>query len=111
MDGLAHIHAQGVSHRDIKAENILLNRSFRTKLADFGFSCLSEGRDGSGFLRTALGTEGYRAPEVSGKHYRGEKADVFSLGVVLYVMYAGSPPFEKADARDYYYKMHVGNRQ
>jgi serine/threonine protein kinase len=111
VEGLAHIHGQGVSHRDIKPENILLDGEFRPKIADFGFACLSEGKDGSGILHTSLGTEGYKAPEVSSRHYSGEKADIFSLGVVLFVMYAGSPPFEKADPRDYYYKMHVNKKQ
>lgn len=56
------MHAKGYAHRDIKPENILLARDFTLKLADFGFSCLLKGKDGSGVLHTKLGTEGYMAP-------------------------------------------------
>lgn len=62
MDGLKHIHDAGVAHRDLKPENILLDRDFKPKIADFGFSCLKEGKDKSGILHTSLGTEGYKAP-------------------------------------------------
>jgi serine/threonine protein kinase len=62
-------------------------------LADFGFACLLKGRDGSGVLHTKLGTEGYMAPEVPSRNYDGIKADVFSAGVILFIMYAGNPPF------------------
>ena len=56
MNGLHYMHAKGYAHRDIKPENILLARDFTLKLADFGFSCLLKGKDGSGVLHTKLGT-------------------------------------------------------
>lgn len=62
MNGLHYMHSKGYAHRDIKPENILLGRDFTLKLADFGFSCLTKGKDNSGFLHTKLGTEGYMAP-------------------------------------------------
>lgn len=75
------------------------------KIADFGFSCLLRGRDGSGLLRTRLGTEGYMAPEIGAKEYDGRIVDVFAAGVILFIIFAGSPPFEKATANDPYYKL------
>jgi len=56
------MHEKGYAHRDIKPENILLSQLFILKIADFGFSCLLEGKDKTGVLKTKLGTEGYMAP-------------------------------------------------
>jgi serine/threonine protein kinase len=56
------MHQKGYAHRDIKLENLLLSEDYTLKIADFGFSCLLKGRDGSGMLKTKLGTEGYMAP-------------------------------------------------
>ena len=105
MNGLHYMHAKGYTHRDIKPENILLGRDFVLKLADFGFSCLIKGKDGSGVLHTKLGTEGYMAPEIPTKNYDGAKGDIFAAGVILFIMYAGNPPFEKAAVNDPYYKL------
>lgn len=69
MNGLHHMHSKGFAHRDIKPENILLARDFVLKLADFGFSEIIRGKDGSGILHTKLGTEGYMAPEIPTKNY------------------------------------------
>jgi serine/threonine protein kinase len=77
----------------MKPENILLSKKFVLKIADFGFSISLKGRDNSGILRTGLGTPGYRAPEVSDHHYEGRSVDIFAAGVILFIMYAGSPPF------------------
>ena len=87
------MHQKGYAHRDIKPENILLGRDFVLKLADFGFSCLIQGKDNSGVLHTKLGTEGYMAPEIPTKNYEGERVDIFAAGVILFIMYAGNPPF------------------
>ena len=57
-----YMHGKGYAHRDIKPENILLSHQFVLKLADFGFSCVLKGKDGTGVLHTKLGTEGYMAP-------------------------------------------------
>lgn len=96
LNGLHHIHSRGYAHRDIKPENILLSDNHILKLADFGFSVLLAGRDGSGVLRTRLGTQGYMAPEIATKKYDGRKVDIFAAGVILFIMYAGVPPFENS---------------
>lgn len=106
IEALEFMHAKGFAHRDIKAENILLDSNHNLKLADFGFSTPLMGKDGSGILRTAKGTEGYMAPEILAQEpYSGEKADLFATGVLLFIMTAQHPPFRKASHRDSFYKL------
>jgi serine/threonine protein kinase len=56
LAGLGHSHKKGIAHRDIKAENILIDSQFNLKIADFGFAAPIKGLDGSGVLKTMLGT-------------------------------------------------------
>ena len=86
-------HRKQVIHRDLKVENLLLDEKCRNvKLADFGFSNhYAEGR----LLRTWCGSPPYAAPELfQGKPYSGPQVDLWSLGVVLYVLITGSLPFD-----------------
>lgn len=105
MNAVHHVHSKGFTHRGIKPENILLSKDFQLKLTDFGLSGLLSVKDNTGLLYTKLGSEGYLAPEVASKSYEGSKVDVFASGVVLFVMYAGHPPFEKAALTDPYYRL------
>jgi len=106
ITALEFIHNKGYAHRDIKAENLLLDSDFNLKLADFGFSAPLIGKDGSGLLKTYKGTEGYMAPEIlAHQSYSGEKVDLFAVGVLLFIMVAQHPPFRKASATDGLYKM------
>jgi 5'-AMP-activated protein kinase, catalytic alpha subunit len=94
MVGLEHAHNNGIAHRDMKPENILLDSQFTLKLADFGLQGPMEGRDGSGILQTRVGSSSYMAPEVNLRmDYRGDTADIFSCGVILFIMVSKSPPF------------------
>ncbi|KAL6292234.1 hypothetical protein ACE6H2_000376 [Prunus campanulata] len=90
MLAVAHCHRLGVAHRDIKPDNILFDGRDRLRLADFGSAeMFGDGETMSGLV----GTPYYVAPElVAGREY-GEKVDVWSSGVVLYIMLAGFPPF------------------
>mmetsp|Transcript_31495 Transcript_31495/g.39164 ORF Transcript_31495/g.39164 Transcript_31495/m.39164 type:complete len:147 (-) Transcript_31495:1029-1469(-) len=63
LSGLSHMHKSGFSHRDLKPENVLLSSNFELKITDFGFSAPLAGRDGSGLLKTQVGTLSFMAPE------------------------------------------------
>ncbi|XVF38452.1 hypothetical protein REPUB_Repub20aG0103500 [Reevesia pubescens] len=88
VQAVAHIHKLGVVHRDIKPENILFDSKNSVKLTDFGSADVVVD-----VLRGVVGTPYYVAPEVLGGREYGEKIDVWSCGVVLYIMLAGFPPF------------------
>ncbi|KAG6757351.1 hypothetical protein POTOM_037659 [Populus tomentosa] len=90
MNAISHCHTNGIVHRDIKPDNILFDEENTIKLADFGSAeVVTEEEMVSG----VVGTPYYVAPEVLlGREY-GKKVDVWSAGVVLYIMLAGFPPF------------------
>jgi len=82
----------GIVHRDIKPENVLIDREQNNclKIIDFGTSVA---KGGSELLTTTHGTSYYIAPEVLKKQYN-EKCDVWSVGVILYILLSGKPPFD-----------------
>lgn len=90
---------------------MLFDENFILKIADFGFATLLEGKDGSGLLRTVLGTESYMAPEIHAKSpYSGVAVDMFAATVILFIIFTGGPPFSKADTKDPYYKLLTTNK-
>eukprot|EP01064_Diplonema_japonicum_P011685 TRINITY_DN1911_c2_g1_i1.p1 TRINITY_DN1911_c2_g1~~TRINITY_DN1911_c2_g1_i1.p1 ORF type:complete len:408 (+),score=88.98 TRINITY_DN1911_c2_g1_i1:78-1226(+) len=95
--GLSACHQAGVAHRDIKPENCLISVDGVLKVADFGLSRLHRGRgeisDPSDLSTDAVGTLSYAAPEVLGGPYNAFKADLWSIGVVVFVMCTGKFPF------------------
>ncbi|KAG8056775.1 hypothetical protein GUJ93_ZPchr0002g26142 [Zizania palustris] len=103
-------HSRGVYHRDLKPENLLLDEAGNLKVADFGFSALADHASPDGLLHTACGTPAYVAPEVlSGKGYEGAKADLWSCGVILYVLLVGALPFQDDNLMSMYRKMQRGD--
>ncbi|WOL12557.1 CBL-interacting protein kinase 18 [Canna indica] len=99
-------HSRGVYHRDLKLENLLLDDSGNLKVSDFGLSALAESKRQDGLLHTSCGTPAYVAPEViSRKGYDGAKADIWSCGVILFVLMAGYLPFHDSNLIEMYKKI------
>ncbi len=94
---LASAHQQRIVHRDVKPANILLSREGRVKVGDFGVARLAEGSHPNGShppTATIVGTPKYMAPEQGRGRPTSPATDIYSVGVVLYEMLAGHPPFE-----------------
>uniref|UniRef100_A0A2P2LRR5 non-specific serine/threonine protein kinase n=1 Tax=Rhizophora mucronata TaxID=61149 RepID=A0A2P2LRR5_RHIMU len=106
IEAVAHCHMKGVYHRDLKPENLLLDSFGKLKVSDFGLSALPQ--QGVGLLHTTCGTPNYVAPEVlSNQGYDGAAADVWSCGVILYVLMAGYLPFDETDLPSLYQKINA----
>ncbi|KAI6680431.1 hypothetical protein NL676_034312 [Syzygium grande] len=103
-------HSRGVYHRDLKPENLLVDENGNLKVTDFGLSAFGEHLRQDGLLHTTCGTPAYVAPEVIGKKgYDGSKADLWSCGVILYVLLAGCLPFQDDNIMVMYRKIYRGD--
>jgi p70 ribosomal S6 kinase len=98
FDAINFMHSRGVAHRDLKPENILLDGDGNIKITDFGLC--KESVFGEGTTNTFCGTIEYMAPEVIIRKGHNRSADWWSLGVVLYDMLNGGPPFTGKDRQE-----------
>ncbi|XP_056160417.1 CBL-interacting serine/threonine-protein kinase 9 isoform X2 [Syzygium oleosum] len=104
IDAVDYCHSRGVYHRDLKPENLLLDTYGVLKVSDFGLSTFSKKEDG--LLHTACGTPNYVAPEVlTDNGYDGTSSDIWSCGVILFVLMAGYLPFDEANLIALYRKI------
>jgi serine/threonine protein kinase len=93
--GLGYCHRFNICHRDLKPENILLDGQHNVKLADFGMAAL---QPAGHWLNTSCGSPHYAAPEIIyGRKYRGDRADMWSCGIILYALLTGYLPFDGGD--------------
>ena len=93
-EAIKYMHSVGVCHRDIKAENVIISDKNTVKIIDFGFSVRFTPDTG---LRVFCGTSYYMPPEIVQKRqYNGFKSDIWSLGVLLYLMLTSTFPFKGA---------------
>ncbi|KAG0457698.1 hypothetical protein HPP92_022855 [Vanilla planifolia] len=106
INAVEFCHSRGVYHRDLKPENLLLDEKGDLKVSDFGLSALADSKRQDGLLHTTCGTPAYVAPEViSRKGYEGAKADIWSCGVILFVLLAGYLPFQDSNLMELYRKI------
>ncbi|KAJ6715807.1 CBL-INTERACTING SERINE/THREONINE-PROTEIN KINASE 3 [Salix koriyanagi] len=118
INAVDYCHSRGVFHRDLKPENLLLNANGNLKVSDFGLSALSQqvrvttikssalSFQDDGLLHTACGTPNYVAPEVlNDRGYDGATADLWSCGVILFVLLAGYLPFDDSNLMNLYRKI------
>merc|ERR1712154_494712 len=102
--GLEACHNAGVAHRDIKPQNLLLDSRFNIKLTDFGLSKVFESDADAIMKTTYVGTRGYQAPELLLDKPYDLACDIFSMGVVLFILITGYPPFEQAHFSDRWFR-------
>ena len=102
LDSVEFMHTRRVVHRDLKLENILIDDNLNLKLADFGFACYKN----IDTLKSYRGTMTYMAPEIKeGKQYKGTQVDMFSIGVILFIIVQGIFPFKEARKEEYFYNL------
>ncbi|KAG6705675.1 CBL-interacting serine/threonine-protein kinase 21 isoform X1 [Carya illinoinensis] len=103
IDAVDYCHDKGVSHRDLKPDNLLLDQWGNLKVSDFGLSALRKPGD---ILTTACGSPSYVAPELlMNKGYDGAAADIWSCGVILFELLAGRLPFDDSNLINLYKKI------
>ncbi|KAI8899953.1 kinase-like domain-containing protein, partial [Globomyces pollinis-pini] len=103
--GMDYIHRSNVVHRDLKLENLLLSQDKDILISDFGLGRTFDGETGQ-YMKTFCGTPNYAAVElISGVPYNGIKSDIWAMGVVLYIMIVGEPPFAGKSISDLYKKI------
>uniref|UniRef100_A0A667INY8 Maternal embryonic leucine zipper kinase n=1 Tax=Lynx canadensis TaxID=61383 RepID=A0A667INY8_LYNCA len=108
VSAVAYVHSQGYAHRDLKPENLLFDAYHKLKLIDFGLCAKPKGNKDY-HLQTCCGSLAYAAPElIQGKSYLGSEADVWSMGILLYVLMCGFLPFDDDNVMALYKKITRG---
>ncbi|XVF05842.1 hypothetical protein REPUB_Repub05bG0208100 [Reevesia pubescens] len=109
ISAVGYCHSRGVFHRDLKPENLLLDENGNLKVSDFGLSAVTDQIRPDGLLHTLCGTPAYVAPEIlTKKGYDGAKVDVWSCGIILFVLNAGYLPFNDPNLMVMYKKIYKG---
>jgi serine/threonine protein kinase len=102
VESIDYMHNLRCVHRDLKLENILVDEQLNLKVADFGFACYKSIDQ----LKSYRGTMTYMAPEIKeGKTYDGTQVDLFSIGVIIFIIVQGIFPFKEARKEEYFYNL------
>jgi serine/threonine-protein kinase Chk1 len=119
ISAVGYMHSKGVGHRDIKPENILLSAEGNLKIADFGLATLFQHNGVKKLCKTSCGSPPYTAPEVVncdarmakklGTGYSGDLVDIWSCGVVLFVLLAGNTPWDEPLDSSYEFHEYVAS--
>nr|QSH71649.1 CBL-interacting protein kinase [Hedychium coronarium] len=110
IDAISYCHDMGVYHRDLKPENVLVDANGNIKISDFGLSALPQHLGNDGLLHTTCGSPNYIAPEVlTNRGYDGARSDIWSCGVILYVLLTGYLPFDDRNLAVLYQKILRGD--
>ena len=111
LNGVRALHQAGICHRNLTIYNILLDQNFNPKISNFDFSTLFQGNNGIINLNDPVGTPNYACPQIFNHQiYNGSKADIFSLGVILFILVVGMFGFKKADHNDENYRCIMNNQ-
>ncbi|XP_050947904.1 CBL-interacting serine/threonine-protein kinase 1-like isoform X5 [Cucumis melo] len=109
IDGVSYCHSKGVYHRDLKLENILVDIRGNIKISDFGLCALQEHLRDDCLLHTTCGSPNYVAPEIlANRGYDGAASDIWSCGVILFVILTGLLPFDDTNLCVLYQKIKNG---
>ena len=102
--GLKYLHDREIAHRDMKCENLLLTAAYNIKISDFGFARYTTDDDGKQVLSdTFCGSVSYASPEIiRGQPYDCKLADVWSIGIVLYIILNKAMPFDDSSLKKLY---------
>ena len=106
FDAMNYLHKQGMAHRDIKLENILIKKNYEIKIIDFGFGMYNPENKLQKFF---CGTPNYMPPEIAEKKpYNGQLADMWSLGILVYKNFCADFPFKGKDEKELYKSIKIG---
>lgn len=112
IETVEFLQDKGIIHRDIKPDNLLLGADFTLRIADFSFATYALMENDTPLQREVFGTVNYMAPELlsNNNNYIGQCVDLFSCGVILFLMVVGQPPFDKASEQDVRYRYIMKNQ-
>jgi serine/threonine protein kinase len=108
--GVRHLHLEGVVHRDLAARNLLIDDNFHIRVADFGFSRAKEEAASKGYTSSDIGPIRWSAPEAMRRKIFSEFSDIFSLGVVMFEIFAQDIPWKEYNTLDVAFRVCSGER-
>uniref|UniRef100_A0A6B2FYL4 non-specific serine/threonine protein kinase n=1 Tax=Myxobolus squamalis TaxID=59785 RepID=A0A6B2FYL4_MYXSQ len=98
LDGVEYMHGKGIVHRDLKLENLLIDENENLKITDFGLSTMFRYQGKERLLERVCGSLPYASPEIMARQkHKAEPVDIWSCGIILYIMFQGEMPWDVAN--------------